>query len=95
MSLVLQRRRDVLAQLRESNSGFYSKIQKGELPPPVRVGERCSAWPSHEIDAIVNARIAGATVEQMRQLVQQLVEQRAALMPPLIAPATSSAGGVV
>ncbi len=67
---------------RLSKSAFYRDIQEGLFTPPVRVGARTTAWPRHEVDALIAARIAGATHEQLRVLVRQLIAQRAALMPP-------------
>lgn len=41
-------------------SAIYALIERGEFPPPVRLGARVSAWPSDEIDAWVAARIAAS-----------------------------------
>ena len=48
------------------------------MPAPVKLGERCAAWPSDEIAAINAARIAGKTDAEIRELVAQLEQQRAA-----------------
>jgi prophage regulatory protein len=61
-------------------SKHYSDIQRHLFTPPVRVG-RASTWPRHETDALIRAHIAGATNEQLRTLVSQLIGQRAELMP--------------
>lgn len=48
------------------------------MTPPVKLGERCAAWPAHEVAAINTARIAGKSDEQIRELVTQLEQQRTA-----------------
>lgn len=61
-----------------SRSGVYAYIASGLLPKPVKIGERSTAWPSDELDSIVRARIAGKSDDEIRQLVEQLHEQRRA-----------------
>lgn len=70
----------VLAQRGDGRSSLYLDIQRGTWTPPVHLG-RASAWPHHEVQALVRARIAGATIEQLRALVREFVNERAALMP--------------
>jgi len=83
INLVLDRLSAVLARRGTSRSQHYRTITEGTFTPPVRVGVRCAAWPRHEIDALVAAEIAGATREQLRQLVRQLMAQRSSFMPSL------------
>jgi prophage regulatory protein len=66
---VIQRRGD-------SRSGVYRDIERGTWTPPVRIGERASAWPEHECDAILRARIAGKSDDEIKVLVRELIEQR-------------------
>lgn len=61
-----------------SKRAIYLDIEKGLLTKPVKCGPRASAWPRDEIDAIVAARSAGATEEQIRALVDQLHSNRIA-----------------
>ncbi len=61
-------------------SNFYAEIAAGLWPPPIHVG-RASLWASHETDAMLAAHIAGATDDQLRQLVRELLELRKGLMP--------------
>jgi hypothetical protein len=51
------------------------------MTPPVRLGEKLSAWPSHEVDTLNRAEIAGATQDELRVLVKHLVEQRRQMRP--------------
>jgi prophage regulatory protein len=68
----LNRLCDALSATGQTRSPFYADIQKGIMVRPVKIGPRAAAWPEHEIQAIVQARIAGATDAELRQLVQRL-----------------------
>jgi len=57
-------------------STVYREIGDGLLPPPVRIGERASAWPDDEIDAINLARLRGKSNDEIKQLVVDLVAAR-------------------
>jgi len=59
-----------------SRSTVYLRIRQGLMPPPVKLGERCSAWPNYEISAINAARIAQKSNDEIRELVAQLQRQR-------------------
>ena len=60
----------------DSRSGLHRKVQAGLFPPPVKIGERASAWPEHEVDAVNAARIAGKSDDEIRELVRRLVAAR-------------------
>ncbi len=62
-----------------SRSTLYQRIKQKLLTPPVKIGERCAAWPSHEIEAINAARIAGKPDDDIRALVAQLQIERSSL----------------
>lgn len=62
----------------QTRSTLYLRIKQRLMTPPVKLGERCAAWPSDEIAAINAARIAGKTDAEIRELVAQLEQQRAA-----------------
>lgn len=53
----------------------YALINNGLFPPPVKIGRK-SVWPENEVEAVVAARIAGASVDELRQLIENLVAQR-------------------
>ncbi len=57
-------------------STVYREVGEGLLPPPVRIGERASAWPDDEIDAVNRARLRGQTNNEIRHLVTELVNAR-------------------
>lgn len=46
------------------------------MTPPIPIGDRAVAWPSHEVEAIINAQIAGKTPEEIKFLVKVLIEKR-------------------
>jgi prophage regulatory protein len=50
-------------------SAFYAAVSEGVLPKPVKLG-RASAWPEHEINAVVAAMIRGDSHDALRDLVQ-------------------------
>lgn len=62
-----------------ARSTFYSYISKGLIPPPIKVGDRASAWPVSEIVAINKARIRGKSNEEIKALVASLVVARYSL----------------
>jgi len=66
----------VISRRGRSRAQLYVDIKRGVMTPPVRIGEKLSAWPSHEIDALNCAEIGGASREELRVLVQQLMAQR-------------------
>jgi prophage regulatory protein len=58
ISLRLLRLPEVKARTGYSRSEVYRRIAAGDFPAPVKLGERASAWPEHEINAWCQARIA-------------------------------------
>lgn len=81
-NLRLDRLPAVLEQRSDGRSSLYLDIQRGTWTAPVHLG-RASAWPRREVQALIRARVAGASDEQLRALVQQLAVERAALMPAI------------
>ncbi len=61
-----------------SNTSIYNRIRDGLWTKPVAIGQRAKAWPDYEVKAIVRARIAGQTDEEVRELVNRLHEKRTA-----------------
>ena len=56
--LTLLRLREVCRRTGKSRSEVYRRIAAGDFPQPVKLGERASAWPAHEVAAWIAARIA-------------------------------------
>ena len=63
-----------------SNTSIYNRIRDGLWTRPVAIGQRAKAWPDYEVKAIVRARIAGQTDDEVRELVNRLHEKRTANM---------------
>ena len=57
-------------------SSLYALIGNGEFTRPIKLGERSSAWLESEVTAIINARIAGKSSDEIKALVIQLEAQR-------------------
>lgn len=68
-------------------SAVYADIKAGTFVAPIKIAERCSAWPEHEVDAITAARIRGDSTEAIKTLVEQLHAARKSYgLPPADAP---------
>ena len=65
-----------------SDASIYNQVRDGLFTKPIRIGKRATAWPSHEVDAVIQARIAGDSEASIRRLVDRLHEQRKGLAQP-------------
>jgi prophage regulatory protein len=61
-----------------SRSTWLNWVRDGLAPAPIKLGVRSNAWPAHEISALSQARIAGKSDEEIKQLVQELHAARVA-----------------
>lgn len=59
-----------------SRSGIYQRIKDGTLPAPVQVGARTVAWLSTEIDQVQSAIVTGASMDDLRVLVERMHRAR-------------------
>ena len=66
----------VMEVMAMSRSTVHLRVKQGLLTTPVRIGQRCTVWPAHEISAINSARLALKTNDEIRELVMQLQQQR-------------------
>jgi len=66
----------VRGRYQKSRASLYDDIARGVFTKPVKFGGRCAGWPDDEVDAIINARIAGADDDAIRILVERLHEAR-------------------
>lgn len=78
---------EVLRRRALSRSSHFRDIASGLCTSPIRIAARCVAWPEYEIDAIVNAQIAGASIDERRELVSRFMSSRAQLKPYALAAA--------
>lgn len=63
-----------------STASIYNNIRNGLWTKAVSIGVRSVGWPSDEVEAINSYRIAGASDEQIRELVKLLHEKRTELI---------------
>ena len=76
MPIFFVRLPELLEQLAVGKTTLYARIKQGTFPPPVKFGERVSAWPEHEVNTVVNAYMRSATQEDLQKLVAQLMIAR-------------------
>lgn len=76
MPIFFVRLPELLEQLAVGKTTLYARIKQGTFPPPVKFGERVSAWPEHEVDTVVIAYMRSATKEDLQKLVAQLMIAR-------------------
>ncbi len=75
-------RRPVVEEITgKSRSTLYRDIKKGSFIKPVSIGGDRVAWPQNEIEAINQARIAGKSDEDIKQLVIELEAARGGTNP--------------
>ena len=65
-ALILQRLPEVKARCGLSRSEIYRRVSIGDFPAPVKLGERASAWPEHEVSAWIASRIAARDAKTVR-----------------------------
>ena len=56
------RLKQVLAIVPVSRSTWYSGVQTGRYPAPIKIGERCAAWRRSDIDRLVQ-ELSGVQAE--------------------------------
>ena len=72
-------RRQVVEQATgDSRTTIYRKIKKGLFTKPVQIGGERVAWPANEVTEINQARIAGKSDEEIKDLVIELEAMRVA-----------------
>jgi prophage regulatory protein len=74
--LTILRRSKVEERTGYKKSSLYRKTTEGLFTKPIKIGERASGWPEHEVDAINAARIAGKSNQEIRKLVVRLEAAR-------------------
>jgi|APSaa5957512576_1039674.scaffolds.fasta_scaffold86017_2 prophage regulatory protein len=67
---------DVIKLSGLSRSTIYSYIKKGLWPKQVPLGDRVVGWPLEEVELILRARIAKYTNEDIKVLIDTLMEKR-------------------
>ena len=82
------RRKQVQARSGYGRSTIYLRIAQGLWPKPVHLGGRMVGWPEHEVTAVIAARIAGMSDNEVKMLVARLERERVSACA--IVPVTSS-----
>lgn len=72
----LMRLERVMERTGLTRSPIYMQMKDGIFPSSVKIDERACAWISTEIDAYVNARIAGKSNDELRALCLALKAKR-------------------
>jgi len=72
------RRKEVEAHSGLARSTLYQRISEGLWSKPVHIGARAVGWPSREVSALIEARIAGLGDQEIRDLVRTLEARRKA-----------------
>lgn len=85
MKTTLLRLPAVKAESGLARSTIYHHITQGLWTEPVLLGDRCVAWPAHEVAALNAARIAGKSNDEIRELVNRLHKARAGFAEPATA----------
>lgn len=64
-----------------SRSTYYQRIADRLWTRPVSIGARSVGWPESEVSALIGARIAGQSDDEIRELVKRLEAARKAALP--------------
>jgi len=72
----LIRRPTVLSLIQRSKSALQLDEKEGLFCPSISIGNRAVAYIKHEVDAVILARVQGKTPDQLKALVQELIQQR-------------------
>ena len=59
-----------------SDASIYNAIRKGLFPVGVKIGQRARSRPSDEVEAVITARIAGKSDDELKALVIRLHAKR-------------------
>ncbi|EII3115728.1 helix-turn-helix transcriptional regulator [Vibrio parahaemolyticus] len=59
-----------------SRASFYRQVKEGLLPSQIHIGPNSVAWLSHEIEAVIAARICGYSDDEIQLMVKDIIQQR-------------------
>ncbi|EOB1206783.1 helix-turn-helix transcriptional regulator [Photobacterium damselae] len=63
-----------------SRATFYRQVKEGLLPRQIHLGPQSVAWLSHELEAVMLARICGYDDNALQDLVKEVMNQRRTAM---------------
>ena len=75
----LLRAKAVIERTGLARSTIYLHAKQGLFPPPVKIGMNVAAWPEQEIRHVMEARIAGKTEDEIRNIVARIIRERTGL----------------
>jgi len=61
-----------LSESGKTRSPWYQDIAIGLMTRPVKIGPRAAGWPADEVQAVIAARISGASDADIRKVVERL-----------------------
>lgn len=70
------RKPEALKMLGISKSNFHLKINDGLLPPGITLGPNSTGYFKHELATVLIAMATGKNQEEIKALINSLVEQR-------------------
>jgi prophage regulatory protein len=76
MNIKIVKQPALLEQFAFSKSTLFTQINQGLMPTAIPLGDRAVGYLQHELDAVLNARIAGQTPTQIKMLVDSLIAKR-------------------
>lgn len=75
-NIKLELENEARAKFMCGRSTWHAWQKKGLIPTGVKVGPRAVRYPVNEINAVVAARVAGKSDDEIKALVIRLVEER-------------------
>lgn len=77
MNKKISRLPEVQAMYSLSRSTILQRVSNETLPPPISLGgKRAVAWVNAELEAVLDLMITGASINEIKDLVKELVEKR-------------------
>ena len=68
--------RQAAEHVHRARTRFLHEVKEGLWPPCVELGPRNRPWMEHELDEVLGARIRGASDEEVKVVVKEIVERR-------------------
>ncbi len=72
----LLRLTDVTEMIGLKKSAVYKMVNDGVLTKPIKMGKKVSLWPDYEIQTIIDAIIENRNQDELKTLVNNLMESR-------------------
>ncbi len=72
----INRPRQIAQRAAICRSTFYEQVSSGLWPKPIRLGGRAVGLPESEVTAILRARVAGYSDDELRELVRTIEAAR-------------------